>query len=98
MRVLPLAVFAAFVAAAPIPASAQQLKDVLGAIGDQVTGGRSHDRDREAYERGREDQARREAYRRDEFRRDEPRRDEFRRDRAAQRWDERRHRDRDWER
>jgi hypothetical protein len=84
MRVLPFAVLAAFVAAAPVPASAQKLKDVLGAIGDQATGGRNRDRDRDAYERGREDQARHEAWRRDEGRHD----------REARRWEER-HYDRD---
>ena len=83
MRVLPLAVLAAFIAAAPVPASAQKLKDVLGAIGDQVTGSRDHERD--AYERGREDQARHEAWRREEWRRD----------REARRWEDRHH-DRDW--
>jgi len=85
MRVLPLAVLAAFIAAAPVPASAQKLKDVLGAIGDQVTGSRDHERD--AYERGREDQARHEAWRRDEWRRD----------REARRWDDRRWEGRRWE-
>jgi hypothetical protein len=87
MRVLPMAALAAFVAAGAMPASAQQLKDIGRAIESQVLGARP-DRDRDAYERGREDQARHEQLRREEWRHD----------REARGWDERRHRDRDWER
>jgi len=87
MRVLPIAALAAFFAAGAMPASAQQLKDIGRAIQDQVLGARP-DRDREAYERGREDQARHQEWRREEYRRD----------REARGWDERRHRDRDWDR
>ena len=79
MRVLPFAVLAALIATSPAPASAQKIKDVLGAVTDQVTG-RGPERERDAYERGREDQARHE---------------DWRRDREARHWEDRR-RERDW--
>jgi|SRR3954449_1682934 len=97
MRNLPLAVLALLLAAGTAPASAQKLKDVLGAVEDQVTG-RSHEHDRDAYERGREDQARHEAWRREDgrredWRRGDARREDWRRDREAHRWEDRRNRE-----